>query len=230
MIARRDSSARAEAQASERAPCARPAPVAARRHSADGEGQPVHRATCPPPGARRPCANTAMAMTSWRWPGTRGRRADHRQDQRARVRAGGLHGQPDLRRDRQSLGPGAHARAAPAAARWRRWPAASRRWRSARMAAARSAGRPSHTGLVGLKPSLQRRAARACAAQPAAGLRGDRAAGAHGGRCAHAVRRDARAWRPWIAPRWRQPMQRLSCRTRSGIHGGAPDGSRSSPG
>ena len=33
----------------------------------DGEGQPVHRATCPPPGARRRCASTGRRTTSWRW-------------------------------------------------------------------------------------------------------------------------------------------------------------------
>ena len=75
----------------------------------------------------------------------------------------------------------------------------------------------SHTGLVGLKPSLQRRAARACAAEPAAGFRGHRPAGAHGGGCAPAVRRDARA-RAWIAV-----VTAASLLPAVGIHGGAPD-------
>lgn len=178
------------------------AAVGGRRHPGDGQGQPVpgrpaddlrHRgAARPSPGARR----------AGRGARARGRHADPRQDQRARVRKRRLHGQPAVRRHRQPVGTAAHA------GRFER--RRGRRGRRRHCAAGHRAGRWRVDPAAGFAHRARRAqavalgvAARAHAAGAAARLRRHRARGAHGRRCAAAVRCAARAGgrRPLVARR-----------------------------
>ena len=168
--------------------CAAPA-VAARRDPAVGEGQPVHRRSVDHlglPGAARTRDRARRALGR---PGTGRRGADHRQDQRPEFALEGYTANPIFGVTRNpwnlELTP-----VVPPAAGWPRWPPSRAGDRAGRRRFDPPAGFA--YGSRGTEAFPELGAAPARTAQPAAGLRGDRTAGPHRRRHAHAVPGDAR--------------------------------------